>query len=61
VTERLLRVIAPQFIAGAVWVKENNQWACSNRVAPIIKWMRYKTPDQVVRYLRKKGWEWQWL
>jgi len=60
-TERILRVVAPHFVAGAVWVKEYGQWKCSDRVAPIIKWMRLKTPDQIVRYLKKKGWEYQWL
>lgn len=57
----LLRVTAPHFVAGAVWEQVEGKWRCSPHVAPIIAWMRGKTPEQVKAYLQKKGWKYEWL
>ena len=57
---RLLRVVAPHFVAGAVW-EQYSQWVCSDNTAPILRWMRGKSAAEVRPYLRRKGWEWEWL
>lgn len=58
--EKLLRVEAPHYVAGAIWRRTENAWECV-RAAPIIKWMVGKTPQQVASYLRTKGYKWEWL
>lgn len=52
----LLRVVAPHFVAGAIW--ENNQCIAA---APILKWMIGKSPGYVRDYLKRKKWTYQWL
>jgi hypothetical protein len=57
----LLRVEAPHFVAGAVWVKIPGQsWRCTE-AAPIIKWMVGKSPASCRTYLEKKRWSWKWM
>lgn len=58
--ERLLRVEAPHFVAGAVWVPVGGVWSCTE-AAPILKWMVGKPPAEVKAYLTRKGWSWEWL
>ena len=55
----LLRVTAPHFVAGAIWVKDN-RWKCVE-AAPIIKWMIGKSPVEVQYYLNQRQWQYQWL
>lgn len=59
--QRLLRVEAPHFTAGAVWSRRHDgTWACVE-AAPIIGWMVGKGPVEVKSYLIRKGWSFQWL
>ena len=59
-TERILRVEAPHFVAGAVWLDGDVGWACVE-AAPIISWMWGKPSAEVQRYLNRKGWTYSWL
>ena len=54
--ERLLRVIAPHFVAGAIWRGRE----CI-QAAPILRWMIGKQPASVAIYMTRKGWKWEWL
>ena len=56
----LLRVVAPHFVAGAIYEKHNGQWRCV-KVAPIIKYLLKMSPDQAGDYIRKKRWSYRWL
>lgn len=58
--ERVLRVEAPHFVAGAVWVLEGERWRCVT-AAPILRWMINKPPDEVKKYLSRRGWGWAFL
>lgn len=58
--ERLLRVEAPHFVAGAVWVREGAGWRCVE-VAPILRWMVGKPAPEVGAYLKRKGWAYEWV
>lgn len=58
-TEWLLRIEAPHFVAGAIWRKVDGEWRCID-AAPIIRWMVGKDKS-IAAYLRKKGWMYQWL
>jgi len=58
---RLLRIEAPHFVAGAVCVHREAGWFCSNTTAPILRWMSGKSPEEVVLYLRRKGWSYSWV
>ena len=57
--ERLLRVEAPHFVAGAVWRRGAEGWSCV-AAAPIIAWMRGKAALDVGDYLKTKGWSYTW-
>lgn len=57
---KLLRVIAPHFVAGAEWEKRPDGWHCV-RAAPIISWMVGKEPAYVAAYLRRKGYAFEWV
>lgn len=57
---RALRVIAPHFVAGAVWEKTPTGWRCA-RTAPLLKWMRRLTPAEARERLVRAGYEWAWL
>jgi hypothetical protein len=59
--ERLLVVDAPHFYAGAVWKRIGDAWQCTAEVAPILKWMRGKSAQEVGEYLKRKGWAYQWV
>jgi hypothetical protein len=56
--ERILRVTAPHFCAGAVFV--GPPWRCVE-AAPILKWMVRKPPAETRAYLDRKGWAYEWL
>jgi hypothetical protein len=58
--KRLLRVVAPHFVAGAVWEKHSDEWRCTH-AAPILRWMIGKPPGHVLDVLLRKGYEWKWL
>ena len=55
--EHLLRVEAPHFVAGAIWLRD--PWRCID-AAPILKWMVGKPAPDVARYLQKKRWPYNW-
>ena len=57
--QKLLRITAPHFVAGAVW-EFNHGWVCVD-AAPIIKWMVGKPPAQIRDYILKKNWSYEWL
>lgn len=57
---RLLHVDASHFVAGAVWVRTDAGWVCTEHVAPILKWMRGKSAEEVGVYLKRKGWIYRW-
>lgn len=57
--QKLLRITAPHFVAGAVWEFDHG-WRCV-RAAPIIKYMIGKRPTEVKNYLIKKGWDYEWI
>jgi hypothetical protein len=59
-TEKLLRVEAPHFVAGAIWQRSAGPWVCTE-AAPILKWMINKSAESVRSYLERKGWKHQWL
>ncbi len=62
VKERLLRIEAPHFVAGCVWVNLGGTWqADRKRCAPIIKWMTQRTPEYVSGIINAKGWRHEWL
>jgi len=58
--ERLLRVTSPKFCAGAVWVKRDGVWRCTES-APILSWMRRKSPEEARAILDRYGWAWEWV
>lgn len=58
--EQLLRVETDYFVAGAVWKKIAGAWSCT-QAAPIIRWMKGRTPEQVKLALLNKGAYYQWL
>lgn len=58
-TERLLRVTAPHFCAGAVFTHDG-QWQCT-KAAPILGWMVGKPPSETREYLKRKGWGFEWV
>lgn len=61
--ERLLRVTAPHFCAGAVWTFIGTKWVCTD-AAPIIRWMvgmgavamAHRRPK-----MESKGWVFEWI
>ncbi len=57
---RLLRVQNDYFTAGAVWEKIGGFWSCT-KPAPIIGWMRGKTPDAAKFELLRLGCSFEWL
>lgn len=61
--ERLLRIEAPHFVAGCVWVKQQDgTWKVArNRCAPIIKWMTQRAPEYVSGIINAKGWRHEWF
>jgi len=59
-SQRLLRVVSPHFVAGAVWERQEGEWVCVH-AAYILYWMRRKSAGEVSRYLKRKGWEYAWI
>ena len=57
--ERLLRVEAPHFVAGAVFKKTDAGWRVVH-AAPILAWMRKMAIEDIGPYLRRKGWLCTW-
>mgnify|MGYP006951076687 CR=1 FL=1 len=61
VSEKLLRVSARHFVAGAVWIKdERGDWRCTH-AAPIVKWMVGSSPAAAVERMRRSGYSWEWV
>lgn len=60
VKEKLLRVSTGYFVAGSVWRKISNVWSCV-KTAPILHWMKGKTPDQVHLILLKMQADYEWV
>jgi hypothetical protein len=64
--DRLMRVTAPHFVAGALWRRSRldtgrpGQWHCV-KAAPIIGWMLGKPLHQVWAKLNRDGWGVEWL
>ncbi|WP_423396054.1 hypothetical protein [Burkholderia sp. LMG 21824] len=58
--KRLLRVVAPHFVAGAIWEKHDDTWQCVY-AAPILWWMVNRPSAEVVAILRRKRYEWEWI
>ncbi len=56
----LLRVTTDYYCAGAVWVKRSGVWAAT-QTAPILNWMRFKTPAEVHLELLRLGAKWEWM
>jgi transposase len=58
----LVRVVAPQFVAGCVFRLKIDQsgakWICTH-AAPVVRWALDKTLDQVMKHLASKGWKYQ--
>lgn len=59
-TERLLRVTAPHFVAGAIFAKHNGSWHVT-RAAPILAWLRNVPIADIPKRLQKKGYIYEWL
>ncbi len=57
---RLLRVCTGFYTAGAVWQKIYGVWSVAE-TAPILHWMRGKSPAEVHLELLRLGAEFQWL
>jgi hypothetical protein len=58
--ERLLRVSAKHFVAGAVFEKRGGVWCCTV-AAPIIKYMVGMEPAKIKAYIAKKRWGFEWV
>lgn len=54
--ERILRIEAPHFTAGAIWRGKQ----CVS-AAPILAWMVGADPARVRRWLDHKGYAWEWI
>jgi len=67
-TERLLRVIAPHFVAGVIYEKISEDPAIWKpvRAAPILAWvLAHESHENMAAFLKgpakRKGWRWAWL
>lgn len=59
-TQKLLRVTARSFVAGAVFERDGDEWKVKD-AAPILRWLwRVKTADMAAE-LRGRGCSWEWL
>lgn len=54
---RLLRVVAPHFVAGAMFAWTGVGWRCVE-AAPIIRWMEGREVGEIYLYVTRKGWGW---
>lgn len=62
-TERLLRVVAPHFVAGAIWSRDGASWRCT-AAAPILRWMIGMDAETMRRRrpsMERKGWTLEWV
>ena len=57
---KLLRVQTDYFTAGALWEKIGGLWSCT-RAAPILHWMKGRSPSQSAAALEKMGAHYQFL
>src|SRR6185503_1284402 len=57
---RLLKIQTEYFRAGAVWKKVYGIWSCTS-AAPIVRWMKGKSKEQVHLELLKMGAVFQWV
>lgn len=57
---KLLRVTAPHFCAGALWLKIDGKWQCIE-AAPILAWLRGRDAASVRDYFKAKGWHYEWI
>lgn len=56
----LLRVEAPHFVAGCVWVEGPDGWHVDTKqCAPILMWVSGKNPNFIKTYIRSRGWRYQ--
>lgn len=60
--QRLLRIEAPYYVAGAIFEQRNGDWFCV-KAAPIIKWLKGKYLEELSNFLNKRqvGWKHQWI
>lgn len=60
--QRLLRIEAPHYVAGAIFEQRNGDWFCV-KAAPIIKWLKGKYLKELSNFLNKRqvGWKHQWI
>lgn len=58
---RTIRVTAPHLCAGATWESVDGGPARCVEAAPILAWMRGQSLPEVLAYLRRKGWQYEWL
>jgi hypothetical protein len=60
-TERLLRIEAPHFVAGALYAKDDSgRWRCT-LAAPIVAYLWRLSPAEAKAYLDRKRWRYEWL
>lgn len=59
---KILRVMAPHFDAGAVYVREGpgQPWRCV-RAAPIIRWLVGMDPADARERLDRVRYRWEWI
>ena len=59
---KILRVMAPHFDAGAVYVREGpgQPWRCT-RAAPIIRWLVGMSPADARERLARVRYQWEWV
>lgn len=55
----LLRISAPHFVAGIELWSGYDKDDPVNKPAPILKYMKTWTVSRIMRYCRKKGWQYQ--
>ena len=58
--QKLLRITAPHFVAGAVFQKRGSVWVCV-KSAPIVKYMIGMEPIKIKAYIMKKRWVYEWV
>lgn len=63
VSEKLLRIVAPHYVAAAVWQNNGSGWRCV-AAAPIIGWMVGQDAQTIANYLnnkKNKGFSYCWI
>ena len=60
-SEKLLRVSARHFVAGAIWQRNaDGEWRCTH-AAPILKWMVGCSGKTAVERMTRSGYSWEWV